>query len=116
MEEKVVLGEEAGEEHPVPLLVGDLLHEQRDAERPHAATERLGSLAECRAETAELGRETGGSLGVLGTEASQGRLGRRLGETAGRDDRLLEIAAKFGDEGRHGQITTVSPASRWPAI
>ena len=46
MEEQVVLGEEAGEEHAVPLLVGDLLDEQRSM--PRAQTPPPSALARSR--------------------------------------------------------------------
>ena len=52
MEEQVVLGEEPGEEHPVPLLVRDLLDEAVDPERQDAAAERAAAGTEGGAQVA----------------------------------------------------------------
>ena len=59
VEQQVVLGEEPGEQHPVPLLVRDLLDEPVDAQGADAAAEGLGPLAQGRPQAAQLGRQAG---------------------------------------------------------
>ena len=105
VEQQVVLGEEPGEQHPVPLLVRDLLDEQWDAQRPDPAAQGLGALAERGAQAAQLGRQAGRGLGVLDAETGEGGSGRRLGQRprtrSGAGDRLVEVATELGGEGRH---------------
>ena len=82
----------------------------------HAAAEGLGALAQGGPQAAQLGRQAGRRLGVLDAEAGERRPGRRPRRGRGRRRPLVEVAAELGGERRHGQITTVSSASRCAAI
>ena len=102
MEEQVVLGEEAGEQHPVPLLVGDLLDQHRRC--PAMRTPPPRALARSRSAVRRprsSGDRPAGDSALLDAQAGEGGTGRRLGEAAGGDDRLLEVAAELGGEGWH---------------
>ena len=100
MDQQVVLGEEAGEQHAVPLLVGDLLDQQRRAVGADAATEGLGPLAQGGAQVALLRRQDG--RGAPAASAPRRASVARAAASArprARDDRLLEVAAELGRRG-----------------
>ena len=102
VEQQAVLGEEPGEQHPVPLLVGDLLDQERrsrgrERRRPGPWRARAGPSAGRAAPPR--GRP---GLRVLDAEARQGSPGRRLGEAARAETTgAVQVAPELGGEGRH---------------
>ena len=101
MEEQVVLGEEPGEQHPVPLLVGDLLDEAVDPERLDAAAERprpgrAGAAAQIPVCLAGRRRRAAPRRASAASAASA----PSSAASRARDDRPLEVAAELRREGR----------------
>lgn len=101
VQEQVVLGQEAGEQHAVPLLVGDLLDQLWNAFGLAAAAELSGLGAEGAAEHLRLLAHRREGLRALDRKGDQGSLRRGFGRVAGGDDGAFEEAAIFGCEWRH---------------
>ncbi len=94
--QQVVLGQEAGKEHTVPLLVGDLLHQQGQA-RAHVA---LAQLARPRPQRPaqrplRLAQAVEGLVALDG-QGGQGGAGGGFGLGPGPDDGFLEGGANLG--------------------
>ena len=104
VDEQVVLGEEPGEEHPVPVLVGALGDEVVEL-LPVVAAERVAQLAapgaEGDAQLSLIHREGPGRLGGVDSECPEGLLGPLLGDAPGLEDDGAETVAKVGMETRH---------------
>ena len=98
MDEEVVFGQEAGEQHPVPLLIGDLLHQQvpahTDAALPdETAAEKGGPGPQRHPQPALLLAHRGIGLGLLHGQGDQDRCGCVLCDPAGADDGSFQLSA-----------------------
>ncbi|WP_156427605.1 hypothetical protein [Thiohalocapsa sp. ML1] len=97
MHQEPVLGEEAGEEHAVPVLVGGLVDEALDVLAPVRATlvaELAAVGAQAPAQRALGLREVPRRVRLADAEMHQGRAGGGLRGVAGGDDDVLELAAQ----------------------
>jgi hypothetical protein len=99
--QQLILGQEAGEEHAVPLLVGDLLDQQRGAGGHIAVAELAGAGAQGVAQAALIAAEAGGSNLALKGQGGEGGARGGLGGVAGVDHGLLEGAAQVVVKWRH---------------
>ena len=95
VDQQVVLGEEPGEQHPVPVLVGDLGDERVVAsELTFLRTQRPTELA------VGLGELVEGLVAVDGERGQRGT-GCGLGGRSGLHDRAVQDLAEFAREGGH---------------
>ncbi len=110
MHQQAVLGQEAGEQHAVPLLVGDLVEEQGDAGRLVAPAQlpRLGAQPAAQAALG-LGHGREGRVARHGQGDQTGARGR-LSRVARGDDGAFEVGAEVGGEGCHGVLRLLIPA------
>ena len=105
-DEEPVLGEKTGEEHPVPVLVGDFVGESRDLLGAGFPVVAVAELAGAAAEAVTEG-PLGLCRGVEGAakvdrEGFQRLAGARFGGAAGLLDGAGEPGAEVGGEGGHG--------------
>ena len=107
MDQQVVLDEELGEQHPVPLLVGAFFGEAAERSFSSEAIVKLPGLGpQGIAELALLRRH--GRVRLVGGngQGSQRRTRRLLGSLAGGEDLPLKLGAEGGVEGWHGGVLT----------
>ena len=96
MHQQVVLGQEAGEQHPVPLLVGDLVGQEGQRVGFRVIAQLAGHRAQAAAQLALRlvhGRER---LGAGDGQRGQRGARRLLRGPAGGDDGVFEGFAEVG--------------------
>ena len=107
-DEQVVLGEETGEQHPVPMLVGALLRQMVDGLGACAVVQPIAQLAGVGAQTAPqvplrfvqvLVR-----VSIANRECSQSGAGTRLGNATRIGDGAFKLPSGFGGERRHDPL------------
>ena len=116
--EQIVLGEKAGEQHAVPVLIGTLVHEMID---PITARTRIGTITKLAGMCAQLlaqpalgRRHVRIRLVVVHGERLQRNAGAALSYISGLDDRALELSAKLSGKCLHlrSYDTTTGPCLR----
>jgi len=99
LDQEIALGEESGEEHPVPVLVGALVDEMVDGLVTGAGVAPVAELApvsaKAGAQRALLGRHVTEGLAVTHGEGLECRPRAGLGDLARLDDSALEPPAQI---------------------
>ncbi len=100
--QQVVLGQEAGEQHAVPLHIGDLLDQQREPGLAMIIAKLLGARAQGGAQAALLVGHGRKRVVAIDSQRSDSSCGGALGLIAGIFDAIFERAAQVRCERCHG--------------
>ena len=105
LDQQVVLGQEAGEQHAVPVLVGDLVGEALDLLHAGRRVEAVAELTPVRAEPPPqvllVRRQRRVRPSIADGQHPQGAEGAGLAGPAGRLDCRRELVAKFAGQRLH---------------
>lgn len=102
--EQAVFGQEAGKQHAVPLLIGNLVDQGVHAVGLAALAQLAGAGAQSAAQAAlGLGHGREGFVAAHGQRRQRG--GGRLRQRARGDHGAFKLAAQVGGEGWHGDET-----------